>query len=82
MQSNFEPPEATSLPSTVPVTVMFPVTSIPAPTSKLPATSTVPSVPIENLFVAFLQQDSCREHRIKNEIIVYTCFKINLVIME
>ena len=40
--SNLVPSVATSRPSTVPVTVIFPVTSTPAPTSKLLATLTVP----------------------------------------
>ena len=49
MPSSFEPSEATSLPSTVPVTEIFPETSRPEPTSKFPATSTVPSDFIINL---------------------------------
>jgi len=40
---------AISTPSTVPVTVIFPVTSSPAPTFKLPKISTTPLDPICNL---------------------------------
>ena len=40
---------AISTPSTVPVTVIFPVTSIPAQTFRLPAISTVPSEAIFSL---------------------------------
>ena len=35
-----------------PVVVIFPVTSSPAPTSKLPVTSTVPESSIENLIAS------------------------------
>ena len=48
------PTAATSTPSTVPVTVIFPVTSIPAPKSVLPAIVVVPSEAIVNLFVVFV----------------------------
>ena len=49
MPSSFVPSDAISLPSTVPDTVILPVTSIPTPTSRFPAISTVPSVSITNL---------------------------------
>ena len=42
--SSFEPSVARSLPSTVPVTVILPVTSKPAPTSKFAVTLTPPPV--------------------------------------
>ena len=41
MPSSFVPSVATSLPSTVPVTVILPVTSIPAPKSTLAAKSDI-----------------------------------------
>ena len=52
--SNLVPSAATSRPSTLPVTVMLPVTSRPEPTSKLPATLTVPEEVIPNLFCVFV----------------------------
>ena len=52
--SNLLPSDATSLPSTVPDTVMFPVTSRPAPTSMLPDISTVPPLAILILSVLFV----------------------------
>ena len=45
---------AISTPSTVPVTVIFPVTSIPAPKSVLPGILTVPLSNILNLFAPFV----------------------------
>ena len=50
MPSNFVPSEATSRPSTVPVTVILPVTSIPALKSTLPVNvPVVPDTALENV---------------------------------
>ena len=54
MPSNLVPSAATSRPSTLPDTVMLPVTSRPAPTCKLPATLTVPEEVIPSLFCVFV----------------------------
>ena len=48
-------PENTPLtPVTLPEAITFPVTSIPAPTSKFPVTSTCPSVFTTNLSAVFV----------------------------